>query len=228
MNDIDWRSLGKALLAFGEAFSQTASEPIKENSSLESPSTIHFSMVDDNPLLALPFDVRESITTDYYETGMSSMAQKYIEDHYIRNRKPYALQNMVNDIYYYAVRKDKHALAYNIMVVLSQLPYQYLGSWACLLAVAATRSKYMDVIELGIRCFENWEDKEACSFLSQCSFSESWLQDYANEVSAYIMEDGKDIDVLFTKDFAWQMAGGRLDSSSNTEGYRSGYSSSRV
>lgn len=228
MNDIDWRKIAKVLLIFGETLSQAASEPIREGILQESSSTLGISSHDDNPLLILPFDVRENITTEYYETGMSSMAQKYIEEHYLVNKNHMALQKVMNDIYYYAVRKDKHILSYNIMIVLSQLPYKYLGSWACLLAVAATRNKYMDVNEIGIRCFENWEDKEACTFLKQCSFSESWLQDYADEVSAYITKDGSDVNVLFEKDFTWQVAGRKLDSSSNIEGYRSGYSSSGV
>lgn len=228
MNEIDWSKIGAVLLAFSETLSQTASEPTLGGIISGSPSTVTVSLKEDNPLMALPFDIRENITTEYYETGMSSLAQRYIEGHYLRNRRLTALQSLFTDLYYFATRKDKHVLAYNVMVVLSQLPYQYLGSWACLLAVAATRNKYMDVIELGIRCFENWEDKEACTFLRQCSFSETWLQDYANEVSSYLTEDGKDIDVLFEKDFTWQMAGGKLDSSSNIEGYRSGYSSSGV
>ena len=226
MNDIDWTKMGKVLLAFGEALSRAASIPTQGSPSEDSSSTVRSVLIKDNPLLAYPFEVRENITSEFYETGMSSMAQSYIENSYLANKKLLALQNLINDTYYYAVKKDKHILAYNIMVVLSQIPYKYLGSWACMLAVAATRNKYMDVVELGVRCFENWEDKEACTFLSQCSFSESWLREYADEVSAYITEDGKNIDVLFEKDFTWQMAGREHDSSSDLEGYRSGYSSS--
>ncbi len=222
---INWKKLDSFLLAFSEALSQTASEPVRVK---DDSSTVTTALNNDNPLLLLPFDIRENISTEYYETGMSSMAQRYVEKNYLQSKELVALQRLINDIYSFAVRKDKHVLAYNIIVVLSQIPYQYLGSWACMVAIAATRNKYQDVVEVGIRCFENWENREACSFLSQCSFSETWLQEYANEVCAYLAEDGKDINVLLEKNLTWQMAGERTDSTSNLEGYRSGHSSSGV
>ena len=85
------------------------------------------------------------------------------------------------------------------------MPFSTLDSWASSLAVAATRSSYIDVQELGIRCFENWENRNACEFLYKCSFSEKWLQEYANEVCRYIL--GEDAEgVLFEENFTWQMA----------------------
>lgn len=181
-----------------------------------------------NPIDELPFDVRESLLTDCYDTGSISLAQKYFESMALRRDMSWRLADLVQGIFTYATRRQKHQLAYNIVIVLSQLPYDYLGDWACLMAVAATRSSYLDVTEMGIRCFENWEDKAACEFLEGCSFSETWLQEYADEVCAYVMsatveEGGKR--VLFEKDFTRQVARRDGNSTSYSEGRASRHSS---
>ena len=229
MNEkLNWLNLSKYFYVLSEDFSDSASEPLRISFLSKAESTTPISMIELNPLYMLPFNIRESINSEFYEPGMSSMAQQYIETIYLSDGKGNDLQKLFNDIYFFAVKKDKHVLAYNIIVVLSQIPYKYLGSWACTLAMAATRNKYMDVVELGVRCFENWENKDACSFLKQCNFSELWLQKYANEVCTYVEEEGQEDSVLFEKDYTWQMARGGSDSIGNIERYTSGYSSSRV
>lgn len=181
---------------------------------------------ENNPLNQLPFDVQDSITTEFYETGRSSMMQKYIEDSMVNY--PNHMQKLFNDLYHYAVRLDRHILAWNVLVVLSQIPYAKLGSWADMLAMAATRNHYLDIQEMGIRCFENWEDINAYSFLEKCSFSEEWLQEYANEVCMYLREERLTANVLPQENYSWQVARRTIDSSSNTERYSSGHSSSRI
>lgn len=179
----------------------------------------------ENPLMSLPYNIRENITTEFYEAGMQSMAQKYIEDVFLNNESYINLQELFNKLYFYAVKHDSHILANNIIIILSQIPYKYLGTWADMLAVAATRNKYMDIVEMGIRCFENWENKSSCEFLKECKFTETWLQKYAQEVCEYILEDGKESDVLFEENYSWKMAGRVTDSSSGFEGYFGRYSS---
>ena len=39
----------------------------------------------------------------------------------------------IQEIYFFAVRKKNHMLAWNIMVVVSQLPYKRLGNQASVL-----------------------------------------------------------------------------------------------
>lgn len=153
-----------------------------------------------NPLLSFPFDVRQDITTQYYETGKTSLTQKYFENT-INQRN---VMKLIQDTYFYAVSKNNHMLAWNIMVVVSQLPYDRLGNSASVLALAATRNKNMDIVEIAIRCFENWEDKNACIFLAQSSFEEHWLQNYADEVCEYIMEEDNK-NVLPKKSYSWEM-----------------------
>ncbi len=180
--------------------------------------------INDNPLLSLPIEVRENIITDYYETGKSSIMQRYVESVLLNN--PDAIQRLFNDIFLYSVINDSHILAWNILVVLSQISYEYLGSWADMLAVSATRNKYLDVQEMGIRCFENWENHSSYAFLKRLKFTESWLQEYADEVCAEEVEHREN--VLSEKNYSWKVARGKINTASNFERYSGGYSSCRI
>lgn len=181
-----------------------------------SASTGRLYVIEDNPLARLPFEIQENMISDFYTPGKTSMAQNYIETVIIQNNQLDYLQRLLNDLYHYATRIGSHILCNNVMIILSQLPYKYLGSWADMLAVAATRSPYRDVKELGIRCFENWENKKSCFFLKECEFEENWLQGYADEVYAYVMQEGSDSNVLFEKNIAWEMAGRDSDNPSKS------------
>lgn len=167
-----------------------------------------------NPLLSFPFEVRQDITTQYYETGKTSLAQKYLENTPIQ----WDVMRLIQEIYFYAVRKTNHMLAWNIMVVVSQLPYGRLGNSASVLALAATRNDNLDIVELAIRCFENWEDKHDCEFLKYASFEERWLQNYAAEVCEYVMEEDNR-NVLPKKGYSWETAKRELFASGNFDGY---------
>ncbi len=169
----------------------------------------------------LPYDVRDEFTEEYMETGQGSLMQDFLMT--LLERDERMVQDMVQKIYYDAVRFDRRKSIWNIMVVISQLPYDRIKPWAAFIALAATRSKYHEIQELGIRCYENWEDKEACGFLQGCFFTETWLQEYADEVAAFVMEEGKS-NVLCEKNKSWKMAGGGENSECYTAGYSSRYS----
>lgn len=217
-----------AEVASAQAFEPgTSREPFPVSAS----STTVPTLIEENPLFTLPFNVRESVLFDAYEAGYSSPLQDHFETLLDTGQSSLILQVLAQRLYDYAIRKDKHQLQYNVLVGLSQLPYQVLYGWGSIIAVAATRSKYLDVEELGIRCFENWESRDACAFLSNCRFSESWLQDYANEVCEDVMENALGGDgygrMLLEEDYTWEMAGRDPYSTSSTGGYSSGHSSLR-
>ena len=158
-----------------------------------------------NPLYYLPSVVRDNIAEEYYEPGYMSLLQSHFLNIIKNNGNGDSLQRIINDIYNYATRIGSHILAHNIILTLSQLPISDLGTWASTLAIAATRSKYVDIQELGVRCFENWEDRSSCEFLKQCRFSERWLQEYAEEVCNDILEEDVS-DVLFAQNITREVA----------------------
>lgn len=79
-----------------------------------------------------------------------------------------------------------HKAAYNVLVILSEIPYSQLGSWALGVAKTAASSAYKDIAEAGIRCFENWECKEALPELESLELSDPWLKSYADDVCQYL------------------------------------------
>lgn len=175
-----------------------------------------------NPLLKIPFEIRMDLEASYFETGKTSLSQRYFTE---RAEKSDIMPD-IQEMYFYAVRNSNHKLAWNLIVMLSQIQYKLLGNTAAILAMSATRNPYKDVVEMGIRCYENWEDKIACEFLKQSVFEEEWLQEYADEVCSYVMEEGES-NVLFEKNHTWEMADNQY-TTSNAGRHRGGYSSSRI
>ena len=183
---------------------------LHKNISSKTDTTSESGSRENNPLKILPFEIKMDLTTNYFETGRTSLTQEF----FVKNAEKEDIVPLLQKLYFYAVQKDNHMLMWNILVVVSQISYSLLGEQAAILALAATRNKHLDIEEMGIRCYETWEDKVACSFLNANSFSEKWLQEYAEEVCSYVKEEGT-TSVLFEKDYSWKMAVGR--------GYAAGY-----
>ena len=204
--NINWKGIENALLLFASAASTALATygRDKGESSVSTNIDDKEEAIDKNPILVLPYEVRESMTSEFYEPAMSSILERYILSNMIHNKN--RLQELMIGLFKYATRKNSHVIEWNTIVVLSELPYEELGDWADALALTATRSQYMDVAEIGIRCFENWENIEACEFLKNCKFEEKWLQEYANQVYAYVTKEGWRRNVLSTEDYSWEVA----------------------
>ncbi len=213
MNDHNtWESLAKELVALAIAVNRdfdgfTSTANVRNIQDRMDSNDTGFGIDDcaDNPLLFLPEDVRNNVLEEYYEPGYLSSLQRHFMNVINNNGSGNELQKIINDLYQYAVRIRSHILAHNVMLALSQLPANSLDTWASTLAIAATRNSFVDVQEIGVRCFENWEDKKACEFLKKCKFKEKWLQEYADDVCDYVL--GKDDEgVLSKKDIKREMA----------------------
>ena len=77
-NDINWEGLSNALRVFVQALSEVSSiaTTTDRKAAADSTSTTILGAIDDsNPLNQLPFEVHDSITTEVYDTGRSSMMQ---------------------------------------------------------------------------------------------------------------------------------------------------------
>lgn len=178
----------------------------------------------ENPIAAekkevlLPFVVRRELKEVDFEPGRRSLTQQYFE-HLLQQDLFLAQKSLQTTFYDAIVHKHKRVL-WNVMIVLSQLPYDRMNPWASFMAMTATRLPFYDIQELGVRCYENWENKNACEFLAGCHFAENWLQEYANEVYDFVMKEGRQ-DVLYEKDFPWEMAWGRSNNTRNLGGHSS-------
>lgn len=215
--EIRWYGIVNALQYFSDAIrmltESLSSENTAGNNTTETGNDI-------NVLDHIPENIFESLTTEYYEPGMISLGQEYFEK-LLKQGYREKIRRIITSLYQLAGRKRSHILEINTIMIISQLPY--LGEWEDILAVAATRSPNLDVQEAGIRCFERWENKEACEFLRGRVFSEDWLQEYADEVCAEVLE-GCDEVVLPEKDsITWEMATTGSNQSGDIERYSSGY-----
>lgn len=136
----------------------------------------------------LPYAISSDLENTQLESGIFSSVLEFFENFVIRNID-YA-RKIIQDIFYDAIQQNRHRVAYNMMVILSELSYSLLGVWASIMAEAALKTPYDDIAEVGIRCFENWEDKEACKRLKNFNFKHDWLKEYAEEVCLYVENEG--------------------------------------
>ena len=142
----------------------------------------------------IPDDVRREFMESELEPERYSRSYEFFNS--LDGSELYIFQKW----YFQASRFGLRNIAWNIMVILSQIEYHKLGEWACLLAAAATKSIYMDVAEVAVRCFENWNDKHAATFLKKCKLAEPWLREYAADVCEEIECSGSCI----TVDKSWK------------------------
>jgi len=158
-------------------------------------------------------EIISELLEEELEVGRDSHARRYLLK-VIEYRAGKVVEVMQKLLLHALFRNDNHRLAYNVLVLLTQLPYKKMGPPADFMALAATRSRYLDIQELGIRCFEDWENAEACCSLKNCHFAEEWLQEYADAVCAEIMGE-ENQGVLSEKNRAWQVARNGSSSSSD-------------
>lgn len=167
----------------------------------------------DEELRDITDEIISELLEEELEVGKDSHARRYLLKviEYRAGKVVDVLQNLLLQALF---RNDNHRLAYNVLVLLTQLPYEKMGAAADFMALSATRAKYLDIQELGIRCFEDWENAEACKTLRNCQFAEAWLQEYADAVCAELMGEEKQ-GVLSEKNRAWKMAENGSPSSGN-------------
>ena len=153
-------------------------------------------------LRSLPIEIRDDLLGAYHEEGQSSLAERYFCE---MAKQGANIAEQLQSLYFQAINMKSHILMWNDILCLCQTPLRFLGPMGPILAIAATRNNYLDLQELGVRCFEMWEDKEACRFLEGHEFSEEWLQEYADEVIEYVRKVGG-TSGLFEENISWEMA----------------------
>lgn len=167
----------------------------------------------------VPFPIQRGLMENDLEPGYYGEEYKFFSQ-FLENNS-YYLQVYFQSTFANACRHNQKRLLWNLLVLLSQFSYEYLNPWGQYIALSATRNPNRDIQEMGIRCFENWEDADALELLHSCRFEEHWLQEYADEVYE------ENIDVLRKKNQSGQMAGGEHNQSSWVGRCRGGYIDNR-
>ncbi len=77
---------------------------------------------------------------------------------------------------------DSPDILCGILRTIGNFDYDTMCPHGMTMASASFSHQNLEVIECGIRCFENWENPEALKILYNLSISEEWLNNYLKDV----------------------------------------------
>lgn len=118
--------------------------------------------------------VKSQLKTEVFEAGLVTEVQIYVER--LLKEDMAGTQSMLQTIY---LEEFEHAAVFvNLLQMISQIEYKLIKPAGPIMALAATRHKNCEVREYGLRCYENWEDRECLPVLKALHFEEKWLQNY--------------------------------------------------
>ncbi len=108
-----------------------------------------------------------------------------LEDFFLENE--YVTKDWLNEVYVSNYNDTKFLV--NILKIIGNLDKQLLKSFGIVISGSALVHKNVEVKEMAIRVFENWNTIESYTFLKNCSLVPKWLNDYKNEVLANIEDE---------------------------------------
>jgi len=108
-----------------------------------------------------------------------------LEELFLENE--FVTKDWLNEVYVSNYNDTKFLI--NILKIIGNLDKQLLKSFGIVISGSALAHKNVEVKEMAIRVFENWNTIESYTFLKNCSLVPKWLNDYKNEVLANIEEE---------------------------------------
>lgn len=119
---------------------------------------------------------------EVFETGIVNESEKiFMEEYYSDNIG--ALNTLIK---VFMDNFGKTGRQLNNLVgalhIISHISYQEVYPLGQAIAINAIGHSNNEIAEYGIKCFENWDNKDGIEKLSAIKFSSSWLQEYANDV----------------------------------------------
>lgn len=113
-----------------------------------------------------------------FEFGYSTPVDEYV-DKALKDYGTFA-RDWISEIFlkYYS----NVSVITGILRVISHINYNLMRPQGMLMATSVLRHENLEVVECGIRCFENWEDPEHKDILKSIHFEQEWLNNYAQEV----------------------------------------------
>jgi predicted transcriptional regulator len=108
-----------------------------------------------------------------------------LEELFIENE--FVAKDWLNEIYISNYNDTKFLI--NILKIIGNLDKKLLKSFGIVISGSALIHKSVEVKEMAIRVFENWNTVESYTFLKNCTLTPKWLDDYKNEVLVNIEEE---------------------------------------
>lgn len=122
--------------------------------------------------------------SDTLEYGMISKCDELLLSWFTES--PAQLGNIISHIFIQSM-SDKNILL-SLLKAISNLSYESIYPFGQTVAVAALVNKDVEVIEGGIRAFENWGSREGVSVLENTKLAFDWLELYRQQTIAYLRE----------------------------------------
>ncbi len=99
----------------------------------------------------------------------------------------FVTKDWLNDIYISNFNDTKFLV--NILKIIGNFDKGLLKSFGIVTSGASLSHKNVEVKEMAVRVFENWNVIESYTFLKNCSLTPKWLDEYKNEVLSNIEEE---------------------------------------
>lgn len=113
-----------------------------------------------------------------FEYGYTNQADKFLLNQF-NLIGPYA-GSWLGELYIEYINNEEFIV--RLLMTLSHLPYEVVGSEGVLIAANALNHKSDIVKENGIRAFENWENQEYIELLKNMELHTEWIKDYRDSV----------------------------------------------
>lgn len=129
------------------------------------------------------------INSDYYESGVVSNIEKFMETDCNSNNLPFIIEAAQ-----YILRKNltNEHIVEGILTLLSTKSYDEMepqGTFMCLSLLSNTNYTIRDK---AVQTYEKWNSKKGINDLLSVHCQEEWLQDYINKVIENLREYGND------------------------------------
>jgi hypothetical protein len=112
------------------------------------------------------------------ESGITNPSEEIVKSLYSEdNRKANILLNEL----FLKNFHDPH-ITVGVLHIISHFDYDLVSPEGPTMAIAALKNKNVEVMEYGVKCFENWRHKDGIRVLEQIKAGEQWLQNYINLV----------------------------------------------
>lgn len=178
---------------------------IKSENSLYNPLVIDIIKKEDNTVLSTDIkskvrsnaEFKKYLVEKFQPVFVSTLKNQELEIDYknhieilleeLFQENDFVTKDWLNDIYVSNFNDTKFLI--NILKIIGNFDKELLNSFGIVTSGSALSHKNVEVKEMAVRVFENWNTIESYTFLKNCTLTPKWLDDYKNEVLSNIEEE---------------------------------------
>lgn len=134
-------------------------------------------------------EILNMIHNDFFEDGMISNSERYMNDLYTTETKDYIKEALME--LYVDNLNNVHVLI-GILVMISSVPYDDITPQGQIMSMGLLQNKFLEVRDKSIQAFERWNSKKGIPVLQSLNCDKKWMQKYVDKVILYLERDGID------------------------------------